>query len=103
MNEQPARSSGQLLISTVSAAVVAALILVTVVLPAEYGMDPLHTGQLLGLSAMSASKGGAAAGNVTPADTNVMHAHPQKYRSARHSRPAHSRVEETRQKQRALH
>jgi len=83
MSEQPVRSSRQLLISTVIAAAVAALILITVVFPAEYGMDPLRTGRLLGLSAMSASKGATAAGNVTLAGTSVMHPHPQKYRSAR--------------------
>jgi hypothetical protein len=35
------------------AAVVAAVVLVTVVLPAEYGIDPLGTGRMLGLSALS--------------------------------------------------
>jgi hypothetical protein len=38
--------------STISA-VVAAVILVTAVLPAEYGIDPLGTGKMLGLSALS--------------------------------------------------
>jgi hypothetical protein len=83
MNEQPVRSSRQLLISTALAAAVAASILVTVVLPAEYGVDPLRTGRLLGLSAMSASKGAAAAGKPARADTSLMHEHPQKHRSAR--------------------
>ena len=36
---------------TLSAAIV---LLATVVLPAEYGLDPLHTGAMLGLSALSA-------------------------------------------------
>jgi hypothetical protein len=35
------------------AAVVAAVVLVTAVLPAEYGIDPLGTGRMLGLSALS--------------------------------------------------
>jgi hypothetical protein len=83
MNEQPVRSSRQLLISTALAAVAATLILVTVVLPAEYGVDPLQTGRLLGLSAMSATKDDTAADKATPADASLMHAHPQKYRSAR--------------------
>jgi len=37
-----------------AALITAAIVLVTVVLPAEYGVDPLGTGQALGLSALSA-------------------------------------------------
>jgi len=40
--------------TTAMAAAVAALILVTIVLPAEYGLDPLGTGRALGLTQMSA-------------------------------------------------
>ena len=36
--------------ATITALVVAALILMTVVLPAEYGIDPLGTAEPLGLS-----------------------------------------------------
>jgi hypothetical protein len=42
--------------ATLIAAGVAATLLVTIVMPAEYGMDPLRTGNLLGLTAMGESK-----------------------------------------------
>lgn len=84
MNEQPVRSSRQLLVSTAVAAAVASLLLVTIVLPAEYGLDPLRTGRLLGLSQMSSGTGAAPAAPIAhAADTSVMHAHPQKFRTAR--------------------
>ena len=43
-----------LAIASAAALLVAALVLVTAVLPAEYGMDPLGTGRLFGFSAISA-------------------------------------------------
>ena len=43
----------RVLLATLCALLVAALLLVTVVLPAEYGIDPLRTGAALGLSAMA--------------------------------------------------
>lgn len=46
----------QLLRSTLLAAVVAALLLVTVVMPAEYGVDPTGAGSVLGLKAMGEAK-----------------------------------------------
>ena len=53
MSEVPAaRTLG---IATGLALLVAATILVTVVLPAEYGIDPLGTGRALGLDVMTAS------------------------------------------------
>ena len=42
-----------LAITTAAAIAVAAVILVTIVLPAEYGVDPLGTGEQLGLTVMS--------------------------------------------------
>jgi hypothetical protein len=47
-------SGRRLLTTTVVAAAVAALIVTATVLPAEYGIDPLGTGRLLGLTAISA-------------------------------------------------
>jgi hypothetical protein len=44
--------------------VVAGVLLVTIVFPAEYGIDPLGTGEALGLSALSGA--GAAANPVPP-------------------------------------
>lgn len=49
-------SSAQLLRSTIVAAVAAVAILVTVVLPAEYGVDPTRIGRILGLTEMGEIK-----------------------------------------------
>ena len=46
--------SAQLFRSTVAAAVVAMVVLFTVVLPAEYGIDPTGAGRVLGLTEMGA-------------------------------------------------
>jgi hypothetical protein len=49
-------SSAQLLRSTIIAAAGAAVILVTVILPAEYGIDPTGAGRVLGLAEMGEIK-----------------------------------------------
>jgi hypothetical protein len=49
-------SSAQLLRSTIIAAISAVVILVTVVLPAEYGIDPTGAGRILGLTEMGEIK-----------------------------------------------
>ncbi len=49
-------SSAQLLLSTIIAAVSAVAILVAVVLPAEYGIDPTGAGRVLGLTEMGEIK-----------------------------------------------
>jgi hypothetical protein len=49
-------STGRLLKSTGIAVVVASALLVTVVLPAEYGVDPTRVGSLLGLTEMGRIK-----------------------------------------------
>ena len=54
-------SSKQLLRSTVIAIAVAALLLVTVVLPSEYGIDPTGVGRVLGLTKMGEIKTSLAA------------------------------------------
>lgn len=54
-------SSKQLLRSTVIAIAVAALLLVTVVLPGEYGIDPTGVGRVLGLTKMGEIKTSLAA------------------------------------------
>ena len=51
-----APTSRQLIRSTAIAFVVAALLLVTCVLPAEYGVDPTGIGRLLGLTQMGEVK-----------------------------------------------
>ncbi len=54
-------SSRQLLRSTILAAVTAGILLVTTVLPAEYGVDPTGIGRLLGLTEMGEIKVSLAA------------------------------------------
>jgi hypothetical protein len=49
-------SSRQLIKSTIIAAVAAAVILVTVILPAEYGIDRTRIGKILGLASMGEIK-----------------------------------------------
>ncbi|MEM9106899.1 MAG: transmembrane anchor protein [Pseudomonadota bacterium] len=49
-------SASQLLRSTIIAAISAALILVAIVLPAEYGIDPTGAGRVLGLTEMGEIK-----------------------------------------------
>lgn len=53
-NELP--SSAKLIRSTIIAAIVALVLLVTVVMPAEYAMDPTGVGRLLGLTEMGEIK-----------------------------------------------
>ena len=63
LNPAPAEppSAGRLLRSTAIAVVVAAFILATVVLPAEYGVDPTGLGRVLGLTQMGEVKARLAA------------------------------------------
>lgn len=49
-NNQPNLNRGQLLKSLIVALVIGAIVLLTAVLPAEYGFDPLGTGKLFGFS-----------------------------------------------------
>jgi hypothetical protein len=53
-NELP--SSAQLIRSTIIAAIVALVLLVTVVMPSEYALDPTGAGRLLGLTEMGEIK-----------------------------------------------
>lgn len=73
MNEQLLPSRRRLLLGTGVALIAASVILVTVVLPAEYGVDPIGTGRALGLTAMSGSRAAPA--------PEVMHEHPRKFYS----------------------
>ncbi len=59
----------------------AALILITVVLPAEYGIDPLKTGKALGLTNLSkVSEPAPAAARATPAQTGIYTVQPATYK-----------------------
>ena len=91
MNAPPIYTSRQLILSTGIAIAVAAAVLVCVVLPAEYAIDPLRIGTVLGLTEMGNDKIAAEAlsGISSPAqaatqpDVQAMHAHAEKFRSAR--------------------
>lgn len=52
----PPAAPGRLLRSTLVALAVAGLLLVTVVLPAEYGIDPTGVGRVIGLTRMGEIK-----------------------------------------------
>lgn len=73
-------STAQLLRSTVIAIVVAAVLLVTTILPAEYGIDPTGIGRALGLTQMGEIKktlaAEAAAEKAAPAAAKVQAAAP---------------------------
>ena len=49
-NNQPNLNKGQLLKSLIIALIIGTIVLLTSVLPAEYGLDPLGTGKLFGFS-----------------------------------------------------
>lgn len=51
--------------ATLIAVGAAAILLVTVVMPAEYGVDPLRTGKILGLTAMGQSKNPVASSTTS--------------------------------------
>ena len=72
----PAPSKAKLAISTLAALAVAGIVLVTVVLPAEYDIDPLGTGEALGLVVLS----GAPAGEI-PVRSDGLTAHASSYRT----------------------
>jgi hypothetical protein len=60
MNEQRAASGKNLVGATIIALILAAVILVVAVLPAEYGIDPLGIGGALGLTKLNAEGGETA-------------------------------------------
>ena len=62
---------------------VALAILFIAVLPAEYGIDPLRTGRLLGLTGISkaAESSSGTGGRATPAVTGIYRAEPATYKT----------------------
>lgn len=64
MNEPRPHSAPQLWKATIAAAALAGFLLVAVVLPAEYGIDPTRIGRLFGLTAMQPDPA-APAGDAT--------------------------------------
>ena len=82
MAEATAPSGPGILRATGIALLAALVILFVAVLPAEYGIDPLHTGKMLGLTDLSrASDSGNAAGRATPAQTGIYTAQPRTYKT----------------------
>ena len=67
---QPLPTTGRLLKSTLVAAAIAGALLVTAVLPAEYGIDPTGIGRALGLTAL-ADGGSTAADPATPTSSTA--------------------------------
>jgi hypothetical protein len=65
----PMASGRKIAVATAAALLVAIVILLTAVLPAEYGLDPLGTGRALGLTALA--DGGPAAVVRQPGDYKV--------------------------------
>src|SRR5262245_21092914 len=81
--QTPAPPSKQKLArATLVALLVAAVILFTAVLPAEYGIDPLGTGAALGLTSLSEARGATPDAPVTTAAviTGVYTSQPKTYK-----------------------
>lgn len=64
-------STSKLIKSTILALAVAGALLVTVVMPAEYGIDPTGIGKITGLKKMGAIKSSLAIDAANPAPTNT--------------------------------
>jgi len=71
-----APSKSRLVLATLAALAIAGLVLVTVVLPAEYGIDPLGTGEALGLVVLS----GQGVEPVIPVREDGLIDQPREYR-----------------------
>jgi len=69
---QETPSFRKLAITTAAAMAVAALILVMVILPAEYGIDPLGTGDALGLTPLAGAVNPIIAEEATSADSGKL-------------------------------
>jgi hypothetical protein len=69
-SSQELPSSAKLLKSTIIAAITAVVILVTIVMPAEYGIDPTGVGKVLGLKRMGEIKVSLAKEAELDADPN---------------------------------
>jgi hypothetical protein len=69
-----------ILIATAIALALALLVLFTAVLPAEYGIDPLRTGYLLGLTGISKAADTNTGGRAVPAQTGIYTPQPKTYK-----------------------
>jgi hypothetical protein len=75
--EPPAK--GTIVKATLIALAIALVLLFAAVLPAEYGIDPLKTGKLLGLTGISQADSNAG-GRATPANTGIYTLQPATYK-----------------------
>ena len=64
-DHQPNLTKSQLLKSLVIALIIGIVVLLTAVLPAEYGIDPLGTGQLFGFSKLYQETGPVATNDTS--------------------------------------
>lgn len=82
LSEKDAPSKKSILKATGIALAVALVLLFTVVLPAEYGIDPLKTGALLGLTGLSkaAAPTTPVGARATPTQTGIYTAQPTSYK-----------------------
>jgi hypothetical protein len=65
---QAAEMRARIALATAAAIFVAGVILVAAVLPAEYGVDPVGTGRLLGLTSIAGAEATATASTAVPAE-----------------------------------
>jgi hypothetical protein len=78
----PAPSGKALVKATLLALVVAGVVLVMAVLPAEYGIDPLGTGRALGLNNLFAAEGAPAGpATIVPGAAGPVHPQLNEYRA----------------------
>ena len=75
-----APSKAKLVRAILAALLVAGVVLVTVVLPAEFDIDPLGTGEMLGLVVLSGSESGGSAGGDIPLRSDGLIGHRSSYR-----------------------
>jgi hypothetical protein len=74
-------SSSQLLKATATAACLAMVLLVSVILPAEYGVDPLGTGKALGLTKLRAPVATKPTETASPEGSSTLIQRAKPYRS----------------------
>jgi hypothetical protein len=79
LSEAPSKAA--IVKATIAAAAVAMVILFTIVLPAEYGIDLLKTGALLGLDGISKTTSNGNAGRATPVAAGIYTAQPGIYKT----------------------
>jgi len=79
--QQPLPSKRQLLSATTLALCTAAVLLATVVLPAEYGIDPLGAGRQLGLTTLRESSGQTKAAPAPTVSSPAVTVRLQPYRT----------------------